>query len=182
MEDGTYKSIQDIVPGDRVIGAFGEVNHVLALDQVVLGHRYMYKINGEHDTADDHPHISVDRKIYSCDVDAIYREWGNYYECKVRDGVAVLYNSGLKQGRVTQLQVGQVLKTITGGKEVTSIEKYTIDPRTRLYNLVVDGSHTYFVNGYAVTGWPREDDFDYDTWTQKTFKATIDDYRIPPKS
>jgi hypothetical protein len=38
---------------------------------------------------------------------------------------------------------------------------------TQLYNLVTGGSHTYFVEGYAVTGWPREDDWDYDTWTSK---------------
>jgi hypothetical protein len=35
---------------------------------------------------------------------------------------------------------------------------------TQLYNLVIGGSHTYHVDGYAVTGWPREDDFDYDLW------------------
>ena len=38
---------------------------------------------------------------------------------------------------------------------------------TQLYNLVVGGSHTYHVDGYAVTGWPREDDFDYDRWICK---------------
>ena len=38
---------------------------------------------------------------------------------------------------------------------------------TQLYNLVVDGSHTYHVDGYAVTGWPSENDFDYDTWSRK---------------
>jgi hypothetical protein len=37
-------------------------------------------------------------------------------------------------------------------------------PETQLYNLVVGGSHTYHVDGYAVTGWPNEDDFDYDLW------------------
>jgi len=31
-------------------------------------------------------------------------------------------------------------------------------------NLVISGSHTYHVDGYAVTGWPREDDFNYDNW------------------
>lgn len=39
-----------------------------------------------------------------------------------------------------------------------------MSPDTQLYNLVIDGSHTYHVDGYAVTGWPKEDDFDYDVW------------------
>ena len=54
-------------------------------------------------------------------------------------------------------------------------------PETKLYNFVVGGSHTYFVNGYAVTGWPREDDFDYDKWESKGIQLTLDDYRINTK-
>jgi hypothetical protein len=33
------------------------------------------------------------------------------------------------------------------------------------------GSHTYNVDGYAVTGWPNEEDFDYDLW--KIINKTI---------
>jgi hypothetical protein len=36
-----------------------------------------------------------------------------------------------------------------------------------LYNLKVSGSHTYFVDEYAVTGWPSEIDFDYTKWEIK---------------
>jgi hypothetical protein len=34
----------------------------------------------------------------------------------------------------------------------------------------MSGSHTYHVDGYAVTGWPSEHDFDYDTWNAKKQK------------
>jgi hypothetical protein len=47
-------------------------------------------------------------------------------------------------------------------EEETCLGPYSLPPETQLYNLVVGGSHTYHVEGYAVTGWPREDDFDYD--------------------
>jgi hypothetical protein len=59
------------------------------------------------------------------------------------------------------------LKTIEGSREVKKIEYTPFPSDTQLYNLVVGGSHTYHVEGYAVTGWPREDDFDYDLWVPK---------------
>ena len=59
------------------------------------------------------------------------------------------------------------MKTVEGPKEITFLETYEMAPETQLYNLVVGGSHTFCVDGYAVTGWPNEEDFDYDTWTVK---------------
>jgi hypothetical protein len=72
---------------------------------------------------------------------------------------------GLKSGRVKQLEIGTVLQKLDGPRTVDSIEYITVDPDENLYHLVVSGSHTYNVDGYAVTGWAHELDFDYDTWT-----------------
>jgi hypothetical protein len=33
-----------------------------------------------------------------------------------------------------------------------------------LYCLVTDGSHTFLANGWIVSGWARDDDFDYAPW------------------
>ena len=74
---------------------------------------------------------------------------------------------GLKPERIQKLQTGIQLKTIEGSREVVTLEEYSLPSDTQLYNLVVSGSHTYHVDGYAVTGWPREDDFDYDIWSKK---------------
>ena len=86
-------------------------------------------------------------------------------------------NIGLTTYRVKKLTVGVELVTQGGSKVVNSIEQYKLPPDTKLYNFVVGGSHTYIVNGYAVTGWPREDDFDYKTWTPTGKVLTIEDYR-----
>ncbi len=59
------------------------------------------------------------------------------------------------------------LQTISGPCVIESLEIYTLPADTQLYNLVISGSHTYCVDGYAVTGWPSEDDFNYDTLTPK---------------
>ena len=167
LANGCYQAIETIKPGQLVIGAFGEVNQVLGLDFVQLGDRFMYNINGEHDTADDHPHVSVDGKFYSPEPEAIYLEWGGTYPVIVdSEGTVEMWtNVGLNPGRVTELEEGIVLQTNTGGRLVKEIKKYRMPADTKLYNLVIGGSHTYTVNDYAVTGWPREDDFDYDTWT-----------------
>jgi hypothetical protein len=71
---------------------------------------------------------------------------------------------GLKKERIQKLYEGVELKTVEGSRVVRSLEVYSMPETTQLYNLVVSGSHTYHVDGYAVTGWPREDDFDYDRW------------------
>ena len=177
MSDGSSKRIEDVVPGDLVVGAFGEVNEVLALDWVVLGDRWMYNINNEHMTSDDHPHVSIDKKFYSCEPDAIYAEWGNRFDVVTKNGKRNWLNVGLKEHRVTSLKLGIELQTIDGPKKVVSIEKVKMDLDTKLYNLVMGGSHTYTVDGYAVTGWPREDDFDYSSWTKKDKQLTEEDYR-----
>jgi hypothetical protein len=74
---------------------------------------------------------------------------------------------GLKKGRVEELKEGDDLKTLDGVRIVKSLEIYSLPEDTKLFNLVVGGSHTYHVDGYAVTGWPREDDFDYEAWCPK---------------
>jgi hypothetical protein len=73
--------------------------------------------------------------------------------------------AGLKPGRVQQMEAGIQLKTVDGSRQITFLDTYEMAPETQLYNLVVSGSHTYHVDGYAVTGWPNEDDFNYDEWT-----------------
>ena len=74
---------------------------------------------------------------------------------------------GLRSDRVIPMAVGVELKTVGGSRPVESLDVYTLAPETQLYNLVISGSHTFFVVGYAVTGWPNEEDFDYDAWVPR---------------
>ena len=178
MADGTFKKIQLVEVGDVVLGAFGEHNVILAKHPTVLGDTPMYKINNEHDTPGDHPHISHDRKFYVFEVEKTYSRFNASTDIIVSGGKTESWTYfGLNQGRLLPLTTSIFLQKLNGSKEVTSLTSYTLPPETMLYNFVVGGSHTYFVNDYAVTGWPREDDFDYDTWTSNGVKLTIDDYR-----
>lgn len=169
MADGSTKVIEDVQIGDMVVGAFGEHNPVLALHRPLLGKNRMCKINNEHHTSSHHPHISVDKKFY-CAHPAVASgaTYGREHEVIVDDNkkeMRMLH--GLKPERIQELQLGVELKTIEGSRVVNEFEIYSMPEDTQLYNLVIGGSHTYHVDGYAVTGWPREDDFDYDAWSPK---------------
>lgn len=169
MIDGSEKPIEDVQVGDLVMGAFGEINSVLALHRPLLGSAQMCKINNTHSTTSHHPHISVDKKFYCSHPLTVDNNTYNKVH-KVIDASGNIVDrllKGLKPGRVQKLELGINLKTVDGQRTVNTLELYGLPPETQLYNLVVDGSHTYHVDGYAVTGWPSEEDFDYDVWSPK---------------
>lgn len=167
MADGSVRVIEDVQVGDLVLGAFGEVNEVLALHRPLLGSHTMCKINNEHSTTSHHPHISADKGFYCVDPMTVETAtYGREHPVLNKDGQQQMrFLHGLRPGRVQSMDVGTFLKTIEGSRRVDQLDLYNLPEDTQLYNLVVSGSHTYHVDGYAVTGWPREDDFDYDNWT-----------------
>jgi len=173
LYNGTSKPIEDIEIGDFVLGAFGECNEVMALHRPLLGNCKMCRINNTHTTSNHHPHIGSDKTIY-CGNPAELAEttYNKIHFIIGKDGIEERLLKGLKASRVQKLVLGSSLQTIDhnsvlGPTLVHSLDLIDMPPDTQLYNLVISNSHTYFVEGYAVTGWPNEDDFDYDTWTSK---------------
>jgi hypothetical protein len=165
MADGSQKPIEEVQVGDAVLGAFGEINYVLALHRPLMGAATMIRINDEHSSTAHHPHIGADRRFYSADVSALAGTYGQTHEVFNAAGEKEMrFLSGLKAGRVVLYEMGMALKTAEGSRALASLETYSMPADTQLYNLVVSGSHTYHVDGYAVTGWPSEEDFDYDAW------------------
>jgi hypothetical protein len=170
MADGSKKPIQDVVVGDSVMGAFGEANPVLALHRPLLGAGSVVRINNEHSTTSHHPHVSPDRQFYAVDPDRITSmTYGKMHTIILENGKKALRKmEGLAARRMKKLEVGITLQTSTGDRVVNTLDNVSMSPFTQVYHLVVGGSHTFIVEDYAVTGWPREDDFDYDTWTPRT--------------
>jgi hypothetical protein len=169
MADGTTKWIENVQVNDLIIGAFGEINKVLFLHRPLLGTSQMCCLNGEHHTTTHHPHVSLNKQFYCGEPDKVSTlTYGHTHKVIDEQGNVVdQMLHGLNKERIHTLHTGVELKTITGSTIVHSIEVYSMDENTQLYNLVVDGSHTYHVDGYAVTGWPNEHDFDYDIWKCK---------------
>ena len=183
MADGSYKLIKDVKIGDWLMGAFGEANQVLASEDLVLGVRPMFIINYTHHTTADHTHILSNKEFASIDPEeTIENDWGTWYRCELANGSFVdLFNVGLDNSkeRIGKLDIGTSLQTDKGAKIVERIDSYNLAPDTKIYNFVMSGSHTYFVDGYAVTGWPRDDDFDYYKWEQKGETSKIEDWMSP---
>ena len=168
MADGTTKAIEDVCVNDLVLGAFGEINTVLALHHPLLGDELMCNINGEHSTTNHHPHVSFDKKFYCGNAEPLNTTYGQMHQVIDAEGnVVERMLHGLNKDRILKLELGIELKTVDGSKVTQSLETYSMPPDTQLYHLMVGGSHTYHVDGYAVTGWPDETDFDYDEWNIK---------------
>jgi hypothetical protein len=183
MADGTDKPIEDVKVGDKVIGAHGEVNEVLALNRPKLGNRLMGVINGEHSTSLDHAHVRPDNTFGSVSLHEYLTDENNTLHEVIVDDKGTrevwllpgFYDKDLDM--ISDIQVGEQLLTVDGPKDVITVEKVEMPPETQLYNLVMGGSHTYFVEGYCVTGFLNGKDFDYRTWTSSGPAWTPNDYK-----
>ena len=179
MADGTIKMIEDITIGEWVRGAFGEHNQVLALDRPMLGNRHMYNINGEHQTTGEHNHLT-ESGLFGCVslAESQNEKLWTHQEVITDQGVEEWFFSGIQDtSLITQFELGNRLKTTDGYKSLDSMEPLTLAPETQLYNLVLSGSHTYYVQGYCVTGFGHDYDFDYRTWQSKGTSWSADNYR-----
>jgi hypothetical protein len=170
LADGTTKPIETVAVGDRVIGAFGEINTVTGTLSGKLGFASITNINGEHKATAPHPHIRADHKFCCTDTLSLTKfAYGRSFPLKGADGkTEARVIKGVNPERITTLQVGTVLQTLTGPRTVTTLETIRMPASTRVYHLTTDGSHSYMVDGYAVAGGATEEDFDYDTWTVRT--------------
>lgn len=167
LADGTSKPIEAVAVGDRVIGAFGEINTVTGTISNELGDVPIININGEHKTTAPHPHIAADHTLQCVDTVSLTKfAYGKKFPITGADGAReARVIKGVSESRIKQLEVGSVLQTLTGARKVTSLETIHMPPSTRVYHLTTDGSHSYTVDGYAVAGGATEEDFDYDSWT-----------------
>jgi hypothetical protein len=151
MADGTSRPIEHVLVGDLVLGNAGRVNRVTEVLQPVLGHRHLYALNESNFfVTSGHPFMT-EEGWKSIDPTATPAE-----------------HSGLRVGR---LSVGDRLLTLTaaavpvGGGGSMNAEAVDVridavalhslvgqpaDPATPLYNLRLDGDHTYFANDMLV--------------------------------
>ena len=185
MADGTDKLIQDVQIGDLVLGAFGEVNPVIAFNRPVLGPRPMFKINKEHTTTDDHGHILPDGRIGALNLANALEEYSEAGQSRIQkvivDGhledwqVPGIANADLDI--IVEMSVGDQVLKITGAETIQQIDQVDLPYDTVLYNFVVGGSHTYYVDGYCVAGWLNGKDFDYRNWKPVGESWTRTEYR-----
>jgi len=151
MADGTSRPIEHVLVGDLVLGNSGRINRVTAVLLPVLGQRSLYSLNGSNFfVTSGHPFMTEEG-------------W------KAVDPTAV--PGQLSELHVGRLTVGDRLQTLaaaavpvgagrSAGAEALDVRIESValrslvdrpaDPATQLYNLRLDGDHTYFANDLLV--------------------------------
>ena len=150
MADATSKRIDRIAIGDQVLDHEGRLNTVVDIETPVLGNRQLYSINnGPYFVTNEHPFMT-DSGWVSIEPKSTFEENPNLKVGRLTPGQQMV-----KFDRVRQLAMAQEDMSAIQEVEV-SIKPEILDTiqakrsnwNTRLYNLILDGSHTYFANDY----------------------------------
>ncbi len=149
MADGSTKPIFAIMPGELVIGRNGAISRVTDVERPKLGDRRLYSINGSA------PFVTAEHPFQS-----------TYDWCAIDPLATVAENQSLRVSRLvvgSELMVARAVRIpayageIFGPAEldmasvrVGRLDGYRAEPDTVVYNLLLDGDHTYIANGYVV--------------------------------
>jgi len=151
MADGTSRSIELVEEGDRVLGRNGCINRVLAVHRPLLGDRHLYALNGgPFFVTAGHPIWSatgwkaVDPAAAAADVPQLtVGRLAVGDQLLVLAAVAVPALAGHRDGdEALEVEQEPVL--------LSNLEGRAADPATPLYNLRLDGDHTYVANDIVV--------------------------------
>ncbi|MCF7836161.1 hypothetical protein K9N08_00695 [Candidatus Gracilibacteria bacterium] len=141
MADGSEKNIENVEVGEQVIGDDETINTVKDYERVVIGARGTFKINDKVEVTGDHPFLAADGSWRVCDL-ALLQQTGR--------------NADLG---ASQLQIGDVLKTADGEEKVETLEHVFERPEEEtVYDLQLDGDHTYISAGFVVHNCGDDDD------------------------
>ncbi|MCC6791137.1 MAG: hypothetical protein IT336_05605 [Thermomicrobiales bacterium] len=149
MADGTSRPIELVGFGDLVLGANGAVSRVIGVETPLLGSRKLYSLNGsEPFVTAEHPFMTADG-WKSIDPAATFDEQPDLPVERLRVGDSLIELTELLVPAV----VGVMLEPAgiqTRRVALSSIDPTTAAPSTQLYNLLLDGDHTYFANELLV--------------------------------
>ena len=183
LANGSTKKIEDVKVGEYLLGAHGDINQVLALDRPVVGRRPMVIINDELITTPTHPVLKVTGEFAVLDVDRYFSIENGISQTVITDDYGT-EESWILPGLLPEdsdlmqeLKVGDVIHTVTGHKLVDKITLGKLPEDQLLYNFVMSGSHTYYAQGYVVTGFINGHDFNYRTWQSKGQPYTVETFR-----
>jgi len=152
MADGSEKPIEEIVVGDRVMGVDGQANRVTAIERPRLAGRPLHGFNG------GRPFVTAEHP---------FRTLGGW---KSIDPMAT--RSENARLRVARLAVGDMLVAAAAPDGATradgalaaspstapalqyvalrALTAVPADPETVVYNLILDGDHSYFADRFLV--------------------------------
>ena len=137
--------------GDRVLGHNGRINQVVDIERPLLGQRRLYALNGsdffvtaEHPFMTDEGWKSIDPAALAAESAALH-----VHRLTVGDRLLTLRAAAapVGAGRATGAEAVDVR---IEAMALQSLVGQPADPATQLYNLRLDGDHTYFANDLLV--------------------------------
>lgn len=131
MADGTQKRICEIEIGDKVVGRNGGFNTVIGIEIPSLGDRLMYKFN------DHWAFVSEEHPILTTQGWAAFDPTSWAVEKEFID-------------KLLKIEIGTKILTPNGEETVESIDTVGLPKDYKIYNLMLDGDHTYIVEGVIV--------------------------------
>jgi Hom_end-associated Hint len=158
MADGSSRPIAAVKIGDQVLGENGEINRVIDIETPVLGHRKLYAFNdGPAFVTPEHPFVTR-AGWKSIAPEATFAENNNLSVGALKVGdelvklgkvmaraepISVAYG-GMVQAPSVEVQIE------TKFSAIESMTPHDGDASMTVYNLRLDGNHTYFANDYLV--------------------------------
>jgi hypothetical protein len=151
MATGTSRPIENVVVGDWVLGNAGRINQVVQVERPLLGHRSLYALNGssffvtaEHPFMTEEGWKSIEPASLAAEHSALH-----VHRLSVGDRLRTLAGVALPVGRSGFISRHPVEVRIEAVR-LDSLVGQAADPATPLYNLRLDGDHTYFANDLLV--------------------------------
>ncbi len=151
MADGTSRPIEHVLIGDRVLGGNGRINQVVEIERPFLGSRHLYAFNGssffvtaEHPFMTDTGWKSIDPAALAAENSAL-----RVNRLTVGDRLLTLAAVAIPVGAGGSLNA-QTVDMRLDPVPLHSLVGQSADPSTPLYNLRLDGDHTYFANDWLV--------------------------------
>lgn len=153
MLDGTQKNIEDINVGERVVCHFNGSSEVVAKRMSFVGtDNNMYLLNNDFITSGEHPFLTRDGWV-AVDGEWKTRSLSPWREVITDDLGSTRIMKVPQNLLVRDMRVGDKIICGDGFKEITSIEKLSLDYFDRITTLVT-GSNYIVQNGLVVGGWP----------------------------
>jgi len=151
MADHSWKAIALVRAGDAVIGMDGVVNRVTGVERVPLGGRLLYSLNGgpAFVTA-EHPFLGIDG-WRSIQPEATRRENSELLVAPLSVGDRLqtiqLDSNPMVAGNAALAPMPALQHEVV---EIRSVIGVTADPRLTVFNLLLDGNHSYIADGFVV--------------------------------
>lgn len=151
MADFSECPIERVAIGDHVMGPAGKANRVIGMERPALGGRALYSFGeGLPFVTAEHP-FRTREGWKAIDPAATRIENANLTVGRLRafDRVAI---ACLELSSSSDGNAALALSPMLGieYQVVGRIVAHAADPTTRVYNLLLDGDHAYFANGYLV--------------------------------